>query len=228
MRINLPNQITIARLILAIVFFFLLSWFDPHQLNAQRWLLNLGFWVFLVAAITDILDGLIARMMRSVTSFGRILDPVVDKVMVCGAFMLFASHHFWDGHNNITNVQPWMVLVLLTREFLVSAVRSHAEAEGQNFAASWVGKVKMFVQSATVCIILGTLAWDLVGLEPLRQAAVWTTVVVTTLSAFTYIHRAHAFLLSHVALGGTAPPVEPRPEGDSSAQPSDKREHGDA
>ena len=210
MKINLPNQITLARLGLAIVFFALLSCFDARQLDQQRWLLSLCFWLFLVAAVTDILDGLLARMMQSVTSFGRILDPVVDKVMVCGAFVLFASHHFWDGNKNITGVAPWMAVVILSRELLVSAVRSHSEASGEKFGALWAGKLKMFIQSATVCVVLGQLAWNLGALEPLRIVCVWATVIITALSALSYIHRARSFLLTRAALvggGHDAPPA---------------------
>lgn len=208
MRINLPNQITLARLVLAIVFFALLSWFDATHLDDQRWLLQVCFWVFLVAAVTDVLDGLLARMTRSVTTFGRIVDPVVDKVIVCGAFVLFASHHFWDGNVNISSVQPWMAVVILMRELLVSAIRTHAESGGVAFAAAWSGKLKMLVQSATICVILGQLAWDLASLEPVRIAAVWIAVIVTALSAVTYVHRARAFLLSSAALGGVKPPTD--------------------
>jgi CDP-diacylglycerol--glycerol-3-phosphate 3-phosphatidyltransferase len=213
MRINLPNQITLARLVLVVLFVALLSCFEAAHLPEQRWLLQVGFWVFLVAALGDVLDGLVARMLRSVTSFGRILDPVVDKVMVCGAFLLFASPHFWDaGHNlNLTGVHPWMVIVILTRELLVSAVRSHAEAEGQEFGALWVGKLKMFIQSGTVCVILAHLAWQLDALTPVRTACVWLTVVFTALSAVSYVHRARAFLLTGAALGAppaAAPPSE--------------------
>lgn len=221
MRINLPNQITLGRLALAIVFFALLSWFDPVKLNEQRWLLNVCFWIFLVAALSDILDGLLARLTQSVTSFGRILDPVVDKVIVCGAFVLFASHHFWDGSTNITGVHPWMVLVILTRELLVSAIRSHAEGEGQEFGASWVGKLKMFIQSVTVCVILAQLAWNLDWAAPLRLGCVWLTVIVTALSAITYVHRARAYLLTNAALVGGEPPAAD--ESDSSPNEPPKK-----
>jgi CDP-diacylglycerol--glycerol-3-phosphate 3-phosphatidyltransferase len=212
MRINLPNQITLARLGLAVIFVALLSWFDARALDQQRWLLQIGFWIFLAAALTDILDGLLARMMKSVTTFGRILDPVVDKVMVCGAFVLFSSHHFRSESGNITDVAPWMVVVLIFREFLVSAVRAHAESAGQEFGASWMGKLKMFVQSATVCIILGQLAWNLTSLAPLRTGSVWATVVVTVFSAISYVRRARAFLLTSAALGApnTHSPSEAR------------------
>lgn len=219
MRINLPNQITLGRLGLAIVFFALLSCFDARQLADQRWLLHVCFWLFLVAAITDILDGLLARVTDSVTSFGRILDPVVDKVMVCGAFVLFASHVFWDGHVNITGVQSWMVLVILTRELLVSAVRSQSEAEGRAFGAAWTGKLKMVIQSATVCVVLGQLAWQLDGLAPLRIAAVWLTVIITALSAITYVHRARDMLLTSTALAGSSPSVEKPPTDRAGGKP---------
>ena len=215
MAINLPNQITLGRLGLAIVFLALLSWLTPGQLDQQRWLLKVCFWLFLVAAVTDILDGLLARMMHSVTSLGRILDPVVDKVMVCGAFVLFASHHFWDGARNLTDVSPWMVVVILTRELLVSAVRAHSEAEGQEFAASWAGKVKMFVQSFTVCVILAQLAWNVAAAEPVRTACVWITVIFTAASALAYVRRARALLAPDAAqpnaagIAPAAPPVPP-------------------
>lgn len=218
MRINIPNQITLGRLGLAIIFVALLSCFDARKLVEFRWLLVAAFWVFLVAALTDILDGLVARMLHSVTTFGRILDPVVDKVMVCSAFVLFASYPFWDGHVNITGVEPWMVVVILTREFLVSAIRAHSEAEGREFGASWAGKLKMFIQSATVCVVLGQLAWQLDSLAPVRIACVWLTVVVTALSAVSYARRARAFLLTSAALGGTPPAPQP-PSGPAQPPP---------
>ena len=203
MRINLPNQITLGRLVLAMVFFLLLTLFDAQNVDNLRWLLQVCFWVFLVAALSDALDGLLARWLNQVTSFGRVLDPVADKVMVCGAFVFFAGADFVHAGHNITGVQPWMVIVILIRELLVSGIRAHAEASGQDFGASWAGKVKMFVQSATVCVILGQLGWNVVALEPLRIACVWLTVVITALSIISYIRRAHAFLLTSAALGGS-------------------------
>lgn len=204
MRINIPNQITLGRLGLAIVFVALLSCFDATRIEQQRWLLQVCFWIFLAAVVGDVLDGLLARLLHSVTSFGRIADPVVDKVLVCGAFVLFASPHFWDGERNIAGVQAWMAIVILTRELLVSAVRSHVEAEGQEFGASWVGKLKMFVQSATVCVVLARLAWQLEGLATLHVVAIWATIVITVASAVSYVRRARAFLLTSAALAGEA------------------------
>lgn len=203
-RINIPNQITLGRLVLAIVFFGVLSFFDPTDPD-RHWLLSLSFWIFLVAVLSDILDGYLARTWKQVTSFGRICDPVVDKVIVCGAFVFFASELFYEPTRqiNITGVQPWMVVLILVRELLVSAIRSYAEASGEEFAANWVGKAKMFIQSTSVCVILGVLAWYSETLDWLRVTAVWATVVVTALSIFGYIKRARSFILSAAALGGT-------------------------
>lgn len=209
MRINLPNQITLGRLALAVVFFALLSLFDATKLDGQRWLLLVCFWIFLAAAVGDVLDGLLARLLKQVTPFGRIVDPVVDKVMICGAFIYFASGPFWANGRNITDVQPWMVIVVLVRELLVSAIRSYSEAGGSDFSATWSGKVKMFVQCTTVCVILGQLGWRLDGLAPLRTTCVWATVIVTIISAVFYVRRAREFILSSSALSAAPPRSSP-------------------
>jgi CDP-diacylglycerol--glycerol-3-phosphate 3-phosphatidyltransferase len=224
MRVNIPNQITLGRLVLAIVYFGLLSLYSPAD-PQRHWLLTACFWIFLVAVLTDILDGWLARTWKQVTSFGRICDPVVDKVLVCGAFVFFASGVFYDAETerNISGVQPWMVVLILVRELLVSAIRSFAESQGTEFAAIWVGKAKMFVQSATVCVVLGVLAWYPDTLAWLRILCVWLTVVVTTLSIIAYVNRARAFILSATALGASnevakgpatdAPPTRPSQPG---------------
>jgi CDP-diacylglycerol--glycerol-3-phosphate 3-phosphatidyltransferase len=207
--INIPNQITLGRLVLTIVFFGLLSFYSPADAERQ-WILTACFWIFLVAALGDVLDGWLARTWKQVTSFGRISDPVVDKVMICGAFAFFASSLFYDPQEpaNITFVQPWMVVVILLRELLVSGIRSFSEAHGASFAATWVGKLKMFVQSTTVCVVLGVQAWYPETLAWLRiqETCVWLTVIITGLSIIAYVRRARAFVLSASALGGAGTP----------------------
>jgi CDP-diacylglycerol--glycerol-3-phosphate 3-phosphatidyltransferase len=203
--VNVPNQITLGRLGLAIVFFVLLSLFSAERLEESRWLLAAAFWVFLLAAVTDVIDGLLARAWRQETSFGRVLDPVVDKVIVCGAFLFLASDHFFDRARgvNISGVQPWMVVVILLRELLVSALRMHSESRGQSFAASWAGKLKMFIQSVTICVLLGHLAWY-EQLRPLAQVFVWITVIATLLSIAAYLHRARLLLADGFSAAGAA------------------------
>jgi len=208
MRINIPNQITLSRLVLALVFFALLSFYSTEG-DGRRGLLAVCFWIFLFAVLTDMIDGYLARTWEQVTSFGRIVDPVVDKVIVCGAFVFFASGLFYDAQTgrNVTGVQPWMAVLILVRELLVSAIRSFSEASGKSFAANWVGKAKMFIQSTAVCVILGVLAWYEDTLAWLRVLSVWVTVVVTALSIIAYVNRARAFVLSAEAMGST--PAEP-------------------
>ena len=217
MRINIPNRITLGRLVLAVIFFAVLLFFSADKLRnaegagGQRLILQVCFWVFLVASLADYLDGFLARLLKQVTSFGRIVDPVVDKVMICGAFAYFGSPIFWDSAatRNISGVEPWMVVLIPVRELLVSAIRSHSESQGRDFAANWVGKVKMVIQATTVCVILGVLGFDLPNLEPLRIACVWLTVIFTALSIISYVRRAQEFLLSSEALGGSQPTAGP-------------------
>lgn len=211
MKINLPNQITLARLVLAFIFFGVLSQFQATD-GGTHFLLPIAFWIFLAASLSDFLDGYLARRLKQVTSFGRIVDPVVDKVMVCGAFLFFAGPGFLDYQarptRNISDVAVWMALVILLRELLVSAIRSHSESQGQDFGASWVGKIKMTVQSTTVCVVLGQLAWfpdeDYPLMALLRTTCVWLTVIFTALSIVGYVRRARTFLFSREALLGVA------------------------
>jgi len=201
MRVNLPNQITIARLLLAVVFLALLSQYR-HADAGAGWILPAAFWVFVVAALTDILDGWLARTLEQVTSFGRVVDPVVDKVMICGAFVFFCSANFYDAQAGrvVTGVAPWMAVVVLLRELVVSAIRAFSEAQGAHFAALWMGKVKMFVQSLTVGVVLAVQAWfhDLLWVQALF---VWATVIVTSLSVLAYLHRVQTGLFSAAAMG---------------------------
>lgn len=212
MRISVPNQITLVRLGLALVFFALLSLFRADDIARREWILEACFWIFLLAALGDVLDGYLARSMNQVTSFGRIVDPVVDKIMVLGAFIFLASDLFYDPARkaNVTGVAPWMVVVLLLREMFVSAVRAYSESGGQPYAALWTGKLKMFVQCTAVCVVLGQLAWfrDNSLMLIVRTSVLWLCVIVTVGSIFSYVQRGRQFLLSESALCGQ--PVPPR------------------
>lgn len=193
MPLNIPNQITLARLLLACVFFVVLAIAPPtHSTAAQNYLIA-AFWLFLVAVVTDAVDGHVARMLKQVSTFGRIVDPVVDKVLICGAFAFLAGvkFHSPDGAS-LSNVPPWIVVLILGRELLISAFRAQSEAAGRDFSASWSGKIKMIVQSTTVCVILGRLAFFPTSAFWNRTATafVWLTVAVTLWSLFTYIRRA--------------------------------------
>ncbi|MBU0717770.1 MAG: CDP-alcohol phosphatidyltransferase family protein, partial [Planctomycetes bacterium] len=129
---NLPNRITLGRLALAIVFFVLISQYS--QLSPEPWKLDVAIVIFIIAAITDILDGYIARKRGLETALGRVLDPLADKVLVCGAFILFSGPAFVDGTgHNVTEVAGWMVVVIVGRELLVTGLRGFNEARGRAF-----------------------------------------------------------------------------------------------
>lgn len=220
MPMNLPNQITLGRLLLAAVFFAVLSTYSAGRGAEDAWKLSAAFCVFLAAALSDVLDGWLARRLRQVTAFGRVLDPVVDKVMVCGAFVFFSSDAFFDPARavNVSGVAPWMVIVILLREFTVSVLRAFSESHGDSFAANWVGKLKMFVQSATVCVVLGVLAWFPQPLANLRVACVWLTVAVTAASCAAYLHRGRSLVFPPA--GSRRPRSAPGAADAGSAAPS--------
>lgn len=201
MPFNLPNQITISRLVLAVVFFSVIGFYRELDHEQDRWLLDVSTVLFGIAAITDWLDGFLARRRNQVTAFGRILDPFVDKVLICGAFAYFAGSGFIDeSGENVTGVRMWMVMVIFGRELLVTGLRGFTEARGGHYAASISGKTKMVVQTVTALIILITVARRDVVFgsafnDGLREVLVWMTVVVTAFSMVSYLWRSKSILL---------------------------------
>ena len=196
--LNLPNQITIARLGLAIVFFLLLSQYA--QRTPDPWMLDIAAAIFIVAAASDILDGYLARKWGQVTSLGKVLDPLVDKVLVCGAFILFVGPGFVDQDGkNVTEVNSWMVVLIVGRELLVTGLRGFNAANGKVFGASIHGKLKMWMQSIAVPAILLIIArestWSMGATAGwIKAILVWMTVTITALSMIQYLVRSRYLL----------------------------------
>lgn len=183
---------------LAIVFFTLLTQYS--QRAAQTWRLDIAIVLFVVAAATDFIDGYIARKRGLETALGRVLDPFVDKVLVCGAFILLAGPGFVDakGHN-VTEVRAWMVVVIVGRELLVTGLRGFNESRGKAFGASIHGKVKMWIQSFTPPVVLLLVAHDAWWHDAtwpgiVKSVFVWATVLATALSTVQYILRSRDLL----------------------------------
>ena len=196
--LNLPNQITIARLGLAIIFFVLLSQYN-HS-TPKYWMLDLACGLFIIAAASDFLDGYFARKLGQVTALGRVLDPLVDKVLICGAFILFIGPGFVDdtGHN-VTEVRAWMVVVIVGRELLVTGLRGFNESIGKSFGASLHGKLKMWMQSiaapAIILIIAHEQDWSLgSSAATIKSTLAWLTVIITALSTIQYLIRCRYIL----------------------------------
>ncbi len=196
-RRNLPNALTVLRLVLAGAFFAALNAYrypGTHVLWA-----NLAIALFILAAITDAMDGSLARKWDVVSAFGRIMDPFCDKVLVLGAFIYLAGPRFivpqWveqdDFFTMATGVYPWMVVVIFARELLVTSIRGVVESMGVSFASKWSGKAKMILQSIAIpCIIFVTI-----NLKPSEYAwAMWCnhflvylTLIVTVWSGLPYV-----------------------------------------
>jgi phosphatidylglycerophosphate synthase len=207
-----PNSLTILRLVLAAAFFALLTPWKagdrllaetPHSAANPNWWLLAAAALFVLGTITDALDGALARRWNVVTAFGRVMDPFADKVLVVGAFIFLAGPSFHFGEEvrgrslsdyQVSGVEPWMVVVCLARELLVTSIRAVLEGRGVAFPAGWSGKAKMILQSAAIPIILGILA--LTDARPattgryLIDSLVWLTMIVTVVSGIPYVMRA--------------------------------------
>ncbi|HEX7899927.1 MAG TPA: CDP-diacylglycerol--glycerol-3-phosphate 3-phosphatidyltransferase [Planctomycetota bacterium] len=185
---NLPNKITSGRFVFTILFLATLGW--GSQRNDPR-LLTAAFVLFQIAAWTDLLDGYLARKYQQVTHFGRIADPLVDKILVCGAFIFFLTIEPLDRI-----FSAWFTVVVLGREFLVSGIRGAAEAAGIPFPASVWGKIKTFIQNLTVGWGVGHAAWipDSRWSTGVLTALMWGSLAATVISGATYVMGARRLL----------------------------------
>lgn len=208
---HVPNLLTGGRLVLALVFFCMLAYYQ-YEGRGDPWFLNTAFFIYLVALITDFLDGWLARRWKVEGQFGRVIDPFVDKILVLGSFAFFAGKNFiipeTTKHGGdpqmvvrtLTGVAPGIVVILLARELLVTTFRGMSEGSGKSFGAVMAGKVKMVIQSVTILVILVYVNYFKYlqdwGYEwharRFRDFCIWTTVLVTVASGLLYVQRAIA------------------------------------
>ncbi|MCX5773261.1 MAG: CDP-diacylglycerol--glycerol-3-phosphate 3-phosphatidyltransferase [Fusobacteria bacterium] len=171
---NLPNILTLLRIILVIP--FIICFFVPQ-------LLLIALIIFIIASITDFLDGYLARKHNMITNFGKIMDPLADKVLVMAALILFTTTGFFP---------MWGIIIILFREVYVTIVRIYAAERGNVIAAGNSGKLKTVIQMVTVVILfifpLGVLAWVFVTL----------TIILTVYSGCEYMIKNSDFLKSEV------------------------------
>jgi CDP-diacylglycerol--glycerol-3-phosphate 3-phosphatidyltransferase len=156
----IPNILTLGRLVLSIVFVIMILYVP--QLTEKTAFLDIALALFIVAGLTDIVDGLVARRFNVTTKFGRMTDPLVDKVLVCGTFICFAligEPKLFGWGSVVLAVIHWLVAgVLVAREAYVTVLRHIAEARGVSFAATASGKIKMLLQSFAVATVLVKMA----------------------------------------------------------------------
>ncbi len=188
--LNLANLITLSRLVVTAGVFVCLEIME-NPVQPDQTLAWWAFALFLFAAITDFVDGKVARHFGQVTSLGRVIDPFADKILICGT--LICLLRFPD----ITPdpLASWMVVVIVAREFLVTTIRGLAEAAGMSFPADRMGKLKMVMQCAAAGWLLsrvaGTHIFDWPGL-----IALWTTLVLTVFSGVLYTIKARSILFA--------------------------------
>jgi CDP-diacylglycerol---glycerol-3-phosphate 3-phosphatidyltransferase len=158
-----------------------------------RWVWIWSALLFSFAAATDFLDGYIARKYQLVTTLGRILDPFVDKIIICGSFIFLLG-------NTDSGVNAWMVIAVIGREMFVTGLRSFLEQAGRDFSAVWLGKIKMTIQCAAVAGCLVCLDPDLRSLSYAdsillaRDILLWTCVAITLYSGLSYAWRGFRML----------------------------------
>jgi len=173
---NAPNIISMSRMVLSFVLFALLSF--------------TGWWIssavlFVIAIATDAVDGYIARKYNLVTVFGRILDPLVDKVIVCGSFIFLQQI---DG----SGVSAWVTLVIVIREIYITSLRGFLEQQGIDFSAKFTGKLKLIIQAFAIPACILSLESSFQGNATflmIRDILVYGTILITVYSGIEYTYR---------------------------------------
>ena len=168
---NLPNKLTTLRVIMIPFFVFFLLWQNGENYTFRMIALAL----FIIASLTDLLDGKIARKYNLVTNFGKFMDPLADKLLVCSALICLIE---------LNALPAWMVIIIISREFIISGFRLIAAENGIVIAANYWGKFKTVSQMIMIILLLIDLggAFDI-----LEQIFIWLSVALTIISLITYI-----------------------------------------
>ena len=175
---NLPNKLTTLRVIMIPFFVFFLLW----QNGENRTFRMIALALFIIASLTDLLDGKIARKYNLVTNFGKFMDPLADKLLVCSALICLIE---------LNALPAWMVIVIISREFIISGFRLVAADNGVVIAASYWGKFKTVSQMIMIILLL----IDLGGVfDILEQIFIWLSLALTVISLITYIWQNRSVL----------------------------------
>lgn len=182
----IPNILTFGRLALTIVFLVMLVYVPAPDAENRAFHLDIAFVIFVAAGLTDIVDGYIARKLNVASKFGRMIDPLADKILVCGTFICFAiigEPKLFDLPGVYLKTIHWGVAgILIAREAYVTILRHIAEARGVSFGATISGKIKMFVQSFAI----GTVVIKMAHVQ-IAEWGYWFTVVVYAITLITTV-----------------------------------------
>lgn len=174
---NLPNKLTTLRVIMIPFFVFFLLW----QNGENRTFRMIALALFIIASLTDLLDGKIARKYNLVTNFGKFMDPLADKLLVCSALICLIE---------LNALPAWMVIVIISREFIISGFRLIASDNGVVIAASYWGKFKTTFQMVSVVLLI----LDIPALAFVTMICVWIALLLTIVSLVDYIYKNHKIL----------------------------------
>lgn len=174
---NLPNKLTTLRVIMIPFFVFFLLW----QNGENKTFRMIALALFIIASLTDLLDGKIARKYNLVTNFGKFMDPLADKLLVCSALICLID---------LKALPAWMVVIIISREFIISGFRLIASDNGVVIAASYWGKFKTTFQMISVILLI----LDIKQLTLITDICVWISLILTVVSLVDYIYKNHKIL----------------------------------
>lgn len=178
---NLPNKLTVFRVILIVPFVLLMlggyaqwDWFMAIFGGITQYTDYIALVIFIIASLTDLLDGKIARKYNLVTNFGKFMDPLADKLLVCAALICLIE---------LQRIPAWIVIIIISREFIISGFRLVAADNRVVIAASYWGKFKTTFQMVMVCLMIANIE----ALTILTQIIMWIAVVLTVVSLVDYL-----------------------------------------
>lgn len=180
-KMNLPNKLTIFRMILILPFIVLLlggyhrwGWFMAVFGDILEYVDYIALAIFIIASLTDLLDGKIARKYNLVTNFGKFMDPIADKLLVSAALILLIE---------LGRIPAWVVIVIISREFIINGFRLIASDNNVVIAASYWGKFKTTFQMVMVCLMIANIP----ALQLLTDIIMWVALVLTVVSLVDYL-----------------------------------------
>ena len=178
---NLPNKLTVFRMVLIFPFVILLlgghegwGWFTALFSGISGYTDYIALAIFVIASLTDLLDGKIARKYNLITTFGKFMDPLADKLLVCSAMICLTA---------MGRIPAWIVIIIIAREFVISGFRLIASDNGRVIAASWWGKFKTTFQMVMVILMIANIQ----ALRFATDLVMWISLILTVVSLLDYL-----------------------------------------
>lgn len=180
---NLPNKLTVFRMVLIVPFVLLLlggfhqwGWFTALFGGIMEYVDYIALAIFIIASLTDLLDGKIARKYNLVTNFGKFMDPLADKLLVCAALICLVE---------MERIPAWIVILIISREFIISGFRLIASDKGVVIAANYWGKFKTTFQIIMVCLMIANIE----KIQIVTDIIMWIALALTVISLVDYVWK---------------------------------------